>query len=148
MIWTVEAPPGRIGIMGVPRSAEDIGRIVDWDAGIVLSMTTAAEMPITLSQLLSDHGIGWEHLPIPDWGAPPEEVQALWRDVGPRVHAVLDDGKGVIVHCRGGCGRSGMMALRVLIERGEAASKALARIRKVRPCAVETDAQYSWAASV
>jgi len=49
------------------------------------------------------------------------------------------------VHCRGGCGRSGMIALRLMIEIGEAADDALARLRAVRPCAVETPQQLRWA---
>ena len=48
-------------------------------------------------------------------------------------------GKGrVLIHCMGGCGRSGMAALRLMIEAGEAPGAALERLRAVRPCAVET----------
>ena len=51
----------------------------------------------------------------------------------------------VLVHCFGGCGRSGMLVLRVMIEAGEPAGTALKRLRQVRPCAVETEAQMAWA---
>ena len=56
-------------------------------------------------------------------------------------------GRGVAVHCRAGIGRSGMVALRLMIEAGEAPDDALARLRTVRPCAVETTAQMHWAMS-
>jgi protein-tyrosine phosphatase len=45
----------------------------------------------------------------------------------------------------GGCGRSGSVALRLMVETGEAAADAFIRLRAARPCAVETDAQYRWA---
>jgi hypothetical protein len=35
--------------------------------------------------------------------------------------------------------------LRLMIEAGEASDAALERLRKTRPCAVETDAQRRWA---
>ena len=50
-----------------------------------------------------------------------------------------------MIHCFGGCGRSGMAALRLMVEAGEDADEALERLRAVRPCAVETDAQLRWA---
>ena len=38
-----------------------------------------------------------------------------------------------------------MAVLRLMIEAGEAPEVALPRLRAVRPCAVETEAQMTWA---
>ncbi len=38
-----------------------------------------------------------------------------------------------------------MAVLRLMVEVGEAPEAALARLRAVRPCAVETEAQRDWA---
>jgi hypothetical protein len=38
-----------------------------------------------------------------------------------------------------------MAVLRLMVECGEDPAQALARLRSVRPCAVETDAQLDWA---
>jgi hypothetical protein len=38
-----------------------------------------------------------------------------------------------------------MIILRLMIAAGEGPDAALARLRKTRPCAVETDAQMAWA---
>jgi hypothetical protein len=38
-----------------------------------------------------------------------------------------------------------MIALRLMVEDGEAPDAALARLRAARPCAVETNAQMRWA---
>lgn len=61
--------------------------------------------------------------------------------------ATLRNGGKVLAHCRGGCGRSGMAVLRLMVELGEAPDVALARLRDARPCAVETQAQLDWAAA-
>ncbi|MGB3280173.1 MAG: protein-tyrosine phosphatase family protein, partial [Pseudorhodobacter sp.] len=61
------------------------------------------------------------------------------------LRAILARGGRLMVHCRGGCGRTGMIALRLMVDTGEEPGAALARLRAVRPCAVETDAQEVWA---
>nr|WP_170563364.1 dual specificity protein phosphatase family protein [Ruegeria atlantica] len=129
--------------------AEDLTVIYDWNPNLVVSMTTEAEM-----QRLGAEGLGqdvqsksaiWMHLPIEDFGTPPSKVEALWPKVSATARQILSDGGRVLVHCRGGCGRSGMVVLRLMIESGEDANQALDRLRLARPCAVETDQQMAWA---
>ncbi len=143
----------RLGIAGLPgRRGEglaDLARIARWGAGLVISATTAEEMArhdmADLGVMLDGFGIAWAHLPIDDFGTPGDA--AAWAGLAPRAHGVLDAGGAVLVHCLCGRGRSGMLALRLLVERGEEARAALARLRAVRPGAVETPAQFAWAAA-
>ncbi len=126
--------------------ATDWARLMDWHPDLVLTMTTQAELGRkgagTLGADLANQGVGWLHLPVTDFGVP---IGLDWPRVRDAVMAVLG-GKGrVLVHCFGGCGRSGMMVLRLMIAAGEDADAAVTRLRKVRPCAVETDAQMRWA---
>ena len=72
---------------------------------------------------------------------------ALFAALVDEIAAELAAGRGVAVHCRAGIGRSGMVALRLMIEAGEAPDDALARLRTVRPCGVETTEQMHWAMS-
>lgn len=153
-IFAVEATPGMIGISAMPGLSgdldADVAAIADWGAALVLTMTAEGEMERMglhgLGSLLSARGIGWRHLPIADFGAPPAAVQAIWPDASAAARDILDGSGRVLTHCRAGCGRSGMAALRLLVERGEAPGAALNRIRDVRSCAVETQAQFAWAA--
>lgn len=153
-IYGVEAAPGMLGISPMPGVLDgveaDVARIAHWGAGLVLSMTGDGELERAgvgaLGPALVARGIAWRHLPVEDWGWPSEEVRCLWPDAAAAAHAVLDAGGRVLAHCRGGCGRSGMAVLRLLVERGEAPRAALARIRAVRSCAVEAPGQYDWAA--
>ncbi len=60
-------------------------------------------------------------------------------------HADLARGGRVLAHCYGGCGRSGMVLMRLMVEAGEDADPALERLRDARPCAVEAKEQRAWA---
>ncbi len=145
---------GSVGIAPLPGKsgdlAGDIDKIVLWKAKHVVSLTQKAELPLhsvgEMPSALQEHQIEWWHLPIADFGVPDAATNQAWTQLSTRLHAALDAGENVLLHCMGGKGRSGMIALRLLNERGEDAATALARIRSVRPGAVETEAQLEWAA--
>ena len=138
--------PGRYG-----SYREDLQHVRDWQPAIVMSMTTQAEMVAKgagdLGLDLRDMGTRWMHLPIEDFGAPCPDVDEAWHRAEQMALAALEGGGRVLIHCNGGCGRSGMAMLRLMIEAGEAADTALTRLRALRPCAVETEAQMQWALS-
>lgn len=144
---------GWLGIAPMPGRKNayefDLSSILRWQANLVLTMTTQHEFKRAGAEAMASDleacGVGWRHLPIPDFGAPPPEVAALWPEVSAEAHALLEQGRRVLAHCFGGCGRSGMALLRLMVEAGEDADPALARLRDARPCAVETEAQKAWA---
>ena len=68
-----------------------------------------------------------------------------WDGAAERATSALRGGGRVLIHCMGGCGRSGMAALKLMVACGELPGPALARLRMVRPCAVETEEQLLWA---
>jgi protein tyrosine phosphatase (PTP) superfamily phosphohydrolase (DUF442 family) len=154
-IHAVSVAEGILAITRLPGGegdyASDIAGLSEWRPGLVISMTTQAEMAEAgagdLGLDVQSSGSRWVHLPIADFGTPPADVEAQWAAVSKSALAALRGGGKVLVHCRGGCGRSGMIALRLMIEAGEAADLALERLRGVRACAVETDEQMAWAKS-
>lgn len=127
----------------------DLDHIRDWQPGLVISMTTEAEQVTVgarnLGADIQSIASRWVHLPVPDFCAPTDEILTKWPAVSHMARKALVGGGRVLVHCRGGCGRSGMVALRLMIECGERPELALARLRAVRPCAVETPEQMQWA---
>ncbi|MDX5402759.1 MAG: protein phosphatase [Rhodobacterales bacterium] len=134
---------------GAGDYAADLAHMREWQPALVISLTTRIEMIETgsesLGQDMQERGARWVHLPIADFGTPDREVNARWREVSAMALRALAGGGRVLVHCKGGCGRSGMIALRLMIEAGEAAGPALKRLRTLRPCAIETEAQMDWA---
>jgi hypothetical protein len=127
----------------------DLDLIHDWRPGLVISMTTDEEQAAaggrTLGIDIQSLASRWIHLPVPDFSPPPPAVRAQWPKASLAARRALAGGGRVLVHCRGGCGRSGMAVLRLMIESGERPAAALARLRAVRPCAIETQAQMEWA---
>ena len=127
----------------------DLDFIRDWKPALVITAVTRAELAETDAEALGadvlESGARWLHLPIKDFGVPDADVIAAWPEASSAALRALK-GKGrVLIHCMGGCGRSGMLALRLMVEAGEDAVDALLRLRKIRPCAVETDPQLRWA---
>lgn len=77
--------------------------------------------------------------PIPDVTAP-RDLEAT----GALVAGIIDGmalGDTVVVHCRGGLGRSGTIAACCLIARGRGAGEAVEAVRSARPGAVEVREQ-------
>ncbi|WP_127114615.1 phosphatase domain-containing putative toxin [Shimia sediminis] len=152
-IASLSAGQGTLGICPAPGRfddyAGDLATILDWSPSLVLTMTESMELECLGAETFPDDlnaaGIGWLHLPIRDFGAPGPEVQARWADASAQARAALAAGGRVLAHCYGGCGRSGMALLRLMVEMGEDGPAALKRLRQVRPCAVETKAQAAWA---
>jgi protein-tyrosine phosphatase len=154
-IATVELENGaRIGVCPLPGRAgqldADMIELLRWKPDVVVTMTGQSEMErggaAEMPQRLAAAGVAWKHFPIVDYGAP-EKTSGDWPALSAELHAILDRGGSVLAHCYGGHGRAGMVALRLLTERGENPKSALARIRAVRPGAVEADTQFRWAAA-
>ena len=81
------------------------------------------------------------HLPIADFSVPTETFEQQWQAQGPEIRALLRGGADVLVHCKGGLGRAGMIAARLLVELGMPPDDAIAAVRRARPGAIETPAQ-------
>ena len=139
--------PGRDG-----DYAEDLEHLREWQPALVISLATKAEMAAEgaerLGQDMQDRGSRWFHLPIADMGTPDADFARRWSGVSGIALAALRGGGRVLLHCMGGCGRSGMVALRLMCEAGEDPGQALKRLRHIRPCAIETEAQLEWAIKV
>jgi ADP-ribosyl-[dinitrogen reductase] hydrolase len=72
---------------------------------------------------------------------PDARFEKEWSTAGEELRALLRRGLDVLVHCRGGLGRAGTIAARLLIELGMDPTKAIEHVRAVRPRAIETSDQ-------
>ena len=89
----------------------------------------------------------WFHLPIRDVCVPCGDFESEWIIVGEALRAILRSGFDIVVHCKGGLGRAGMVAARLLVEPGQSPEDAIAAVRAARPGAVETPAQAAHVAN-
>ena len=161
-IAAVETLPGlgRIGVTFCPGKHQasavtgawardlqaDVKAIADWGAAAVVTLVEAHELEALsvtgLGQAVAAAHMDWLHLPIPDVSTPSPAFEAVWEVVaGEGLRDRLRAGFDVVVHCKGGLGRAGMIAARLLVELGVDADEAVARVRKARPGAIETAAQ-------
>ena len=153
-IYELNVGGGTLALSPAPGRGEyqrDVAAIARWGADMVLTMVTSEELIRLGADGLGDDltalGIEWRHLPIPDFGAPSGDTEANWPSAETEALGVLAKGGKVLTHCYGGCGRSGMAALRLMVTNGEDVNEALHRLREARPCAVETQEQLDWAGS-
>jgi hypothetical protein len=124
----------------------DVDAIRAWGADIVITLVTPAELSALkverLGRALRSRGIRWLHLPIEDYSVPTPAWEDVWRAVRDDVHAALDRGGRILVHCKGGLGRAGLVAALLLVERGETPQAAIRKVRAARsPDAIETAEQ-------
>lgn len=123
----------------------DVRAIAAWNAAAVVTLLEPHEFDLLdvaqLGEAIRDAHMAWYHLPIRDAGVPGPAFEAVWRDAGAQLRAILRSGFNVLVHCKGGLGRAGLVAARLAVELGMAPDAALAAVRKARPGAIETDRQ-------
>ena len=160
-VATLEPGPGlgRIGLTFCPGKQQaaaftgswqrdlglDLDAVRDWGAAVVVTLVEAHELEALQVTALGDEvrarHIEWRHLPIVDVSVPDAAFEEAWHVQGEGLRARLRSGFDVLVHCKGGLGRAGMIAARLLVELGHPPAEAVAAVRKVRPGAVETFAQ-------
>ena len=143
---------GTLGICPLPGRfnsyTEDFEIILDWRPDLFISLTEIQELDKAgiheLPKDLKKAKIEWKHFPIVDFGIP-DESSGSWSEISEQTHASLAAGGRILYHCYGGCGRSGMIVMRLMCELGESGDDALFRLRQIRQCAVETSVQKRWA---
>ena len=165
-IATLPIRAGRIGISFCPGKqqlgtmtgrwardlATDLDSVRDWGASTVVTLVEAQELTAlkveNLGAEVAVRGMRWFHLPIRDITAPGASFQEAWGEAGAALRMSLRSGESVFIHCKGGLGRAGTVAARLLIELGETPEAAIAKVRAVRPGAIETSAQEKYVRAI
>jgi ADP-ribosylglycohydrolase/protein-tyrosine phosphatase len=128
--------------------ATDVAAIRGWGASAVVTLIEGDEFKKLgverLPGAVRGAGIEWHHLPVKDVTAPDHAFENRWVYAGARLRERLRAGDRVLVHCRGGLGRAGSVAARLLVEFGADPGEAIQQVRAVRPGAIETRAQQRW----
>lgn len=150
---------GRIGITLCPGKKDpqaltgawdrnlglDLDAIEHWGATAVISLIADRETNFLqvggLRDAVEERHMEWWHLPIPDVNPPGPDFERDWKIAGEAIRDRLRMGFDVLVHCRGGLGRAGTVAARLLVELGESPDSAVRRVRAARRHAIETEDQ-------
>jgi len=120
----------------------DLQALKVWGASIIVSLMEKFEFDMLgvpeLEQEAQNAGIDWVHLPIKDVSAPGGEFMSTWANLTKQLQRRLSRGHRVVIHCRGGLGRTGVVASLLLLDLGWSAQAALNAVRRARPGAIET----------
>ena len=155
-MWTrlywVDGPwPGRLALSARPRGGDWLEEeIAAWrgvEVDTVLSLLTPdEERELDLgneAQEVKRTGMKFLSLPIPDRQVPQSESQIT--ATLEKLDIDLSAGKNVVIHCRQGIGRSGLVAACLLISKGLSSGAAVESLTAARGAAIpETPEQRRW----
>jgi protein-tyrosine phosphatase len=151
-LYWVDGPwPGRLAVAARPRGGDWLhDEIAKWKrAGVdaVLSLLESEEENnLDLrgeAGEIRTQGLKFWSLPVADRQPPRSETQvaSLLETIGDALSA----GNNVVVHCRQGVGRSGLIAACLLVKSGMSPGAAVDKVSAARGVAVpETDSQRDW----
>ena len=151
-LYWVDGPwTGKLALAARPRGDDWLeDEIIAWrrmGADVVLSLLTPEEeQDLGLAnegRTARDNGIEFLTLPIPDRQVPNSETELT--AVLESLNARLSSARNVVVHCRQGVGRSGLVAACLLASKGLATQSAIDRVTAARGVSVpETPEQREW----
>jgi protein-tyrosine phosphatase len=151
--WVDGPWQGRLAMAARPRGGDWLpDEISAWrESGIatVLSLLERQEeRDLDLSaerDVVENHGMNFLSFPIVDRNVPTSEAElGKMLDV---LHHDLAAGKGVVLHCRQGVGRTGLVAACLLVTDGLDPGEAIERLKSARGIDVpETAEQRRWIA--
>ncbi len=152
--------PGRLGLTIAPGKwrpglssasdslvRDDLLHLRDvYGAKVLVTLLEAFEMrKLGIPELLPTArrlGLQTLWLPIPDVTAP-TDLEGTTKLVEGIIKA-MSEGETVVIHCRGGLGRSGTIAACCLVACGRAPEEAIELVRMARPGAVEVHDQEAF----
>lgn len=125
----------------MPESEIDLDLIKNLEIQIIISLDESIQQHPNYDELKKD----FEHheIFIVDFDIPTEDQI---KKIIKIITKAREEKKAVLVHCLAGCGRTGLILALAekLIYGTEDGEKAIEKVRKIRPCALETQNQYDF----
>ena len=149
--WVNGPGAGKLAVEARPRGGDWVeDEIANWKRGgvhAVLSLLTAEEeRDLDLrdeADQVRRSGLEFLSFPIPDRQVPRSEAE-LGATLE-KLNRMLSDGKNILVHCRQGIGRTGLVAACLLVKNGMSPGAAVDLVSAARGLAVpETTEQRDW----
>lgn len=142
---------GSLSIMAKPAAGEQVdnqfSRIASTGINTIVSLLERDESSEVGLQdeetLATKHGMAFHSFPIKDFGYPASNVQ--FRVFSKSLFLAASNGENIVIHCRAGIGRSGLVTAGVLLHNNYSPLDAFKHISNRRGETVpETDEQRNW----
>ncbi|WP_375559025.1 dual specificity protein phosphatase family protein [Bernardetia sp. OM2101] len=142
-----------LAIMPKPNSddslEEDIINFANQKVTVLVSLLTKEEnFDLGLQnekQVCEKYAIDFISFPIIDRSIPTEKQTIQIRELVKNLAEKINQNKKIIVHCRGGIGRAGMLCSAILIEQGISNQETIEKISKTRGVSIpDTEEQKVW----
>jgi protein-tyrosine phosphatase len=149
--WIENSGDGRIAVLAMPQGDALLeSEIQDWredGIDVVVSLLTEPEDRLLglsrEAELCRDNGLTFINFPIEDCDVPLSSEATL--ELVKELAALLSSGKSIGFHCRGGLGRSPLMASCVLMYSGKSAEESFQLVGAARGLQVpQTAGQEEW----
>jgi len=151
LYWIEGNWPGKVAVASRPRgddwTTDDVAGWKRVGVNVVLSLLTPEEeRSLGLrgeGRIVKDNGLKFISFPIPDLQVPASKskLSVTLEKLG----IDLAEGKNVVIHCRQGIGRSGLVAACLLISKGLSPGAAVDQVSAARGLRIpETPEQREW----
>jgi len=141
---------GKLSVMAMPSSAEQFTELRQLGVDHVISLLDHEEqLEVGLKEEAShcaSNGMRYTAFPIIDREVPDRDDAVA---LSTSVHHDISSGHHVLIHCRAGVGRSGVIACAVLVQAGYTSSEAIHMVSWARGTLVpDTVEQLEWIKSL
>ncbi len=116
---------------------ESFSTLKNQGAEILITMMTQTELEkysvTSIPDLAKDYDMQWFHFPVKDDCAPEMDTQNKINDNIETLKSAITDKKTIAMHCKGGQGRTGLIAAILLLEYGLKWNEVKTLIQSVKP---------------
>lgn len=117
-------------------------------ASAVISLMPTSELATNgaedIGKQCQAQDMAWFHLPVADEQVPLEDFGQGWKASKQSILERLNAGQDIAIHCKGGSGRTGLIAARIMVEAGIPRADAIALVQALRPKAIQHPAHINW----
>lgn len=127
---------------------DDLEVIAQWNPDIVVTLLQPYEFELLevsdFPQRIKEYNFDWMHIKMHDVSPPDNAFEEIWPEAGRKVADTLTQCGKVLMHCRGGIGRTGTIAAVTLCGMGYSPEQAIKLIRSHRSGTIETREQEEY----
>ncbi|OXY80615.1 tyrosine-protein phosphatase [Oceanimonas doudoroffii] len=135
------------GTQGVDLN-ESLLQLKAGGASAIITLMSATELNEAglpdFASAVQSAGLDWFHLPVPDDDLPGDDFDHAWQACSAELLQRLAAGEALALHCKGGSGRTGLVAAKLMVAAGYDAKEAVAAIQVLRPKAFSHPAQRAY----